>query len=107
MGSKNLKAVAARGSGRITVADRDRFLVLKREVAEKIRENAISGGGLPRFGTGVLVNIINENYILPVQKLPERTLPCCGERLGGADSRYHPHRKDGVPGLRHPVRPRG
>ena len=29
MGSKNVKAVAARGSGRITVADRDQFLTLK------------------------------------------------------------------------------
>ncbi len=67
MGSKNLKAVAARGSGRITIADRDRFLALKEEIAKKIRENAISGGGLPRFGTAVLVNIINENYILPVR----------------------------------------
>ena len=41
MGSKNVKAVAARGSGRITVADRDRFLALKAELAGKIRENAI------------------------------------------------------------------
>ena len=85
MGSKNLKAVAARGSGRITVADRDRFLVLKREVAEKIRENAISGGGLPRFGTGVLVNIINENYILPVQNFQSAHFPAAenvsGERM--------------------------
>ncbi|KUK60802.1 MAG: Aldehyde ferredoxin oxidoreductase [Methanoculleus marisnigri] len=85
MGSKNLKAVAARGSGRITVADRDRFLVLKREVAEKIRENAISGGGLPRFGTGVLVNIINENYILPVQNFQSAHFPAAenvsGERI--------------------------
>ncbi|MCK9306796.1 MAG: aldehyde ferredoxin oxidoreductase family protein [Methanoculleus sp.] len=85
MGSKNLKAVAARGSGRITVADRDRFLALKGEVAEKIRENAISGGGLPRFGTGVLVNIINENYILPVQNFQSAHFPAAenvsGERI--------------------------
>lgn len=67
MGSKNLKAVVARGSGRVTVADRDRFLTLKADVTKKIRENAISGGGLPRFGTAVLVNIINENYILPTR----------------------------------------
>lgn len=67
MGSKNVKAVAARGSGRITVADRDRFLALKADITKKIRENAISGGGLPRFGTAVLVNIINENYILPTR----------------------------------------
>ena len=85
MGSKNLKAVAARGSGRVTVADRDRFLALKKEVADKIRENAISGGGLPRFGTAVLVNIINENYILPTRNFQSSHFPAAenisGERM--------------------------
>lgn len=85
MGSKNVKAVAARGSGRITVADRDRFLALKKEIAEKIRENAISGGGLPRFGTAVLVNIINENYILPTRNFQTAHFPAAenvsGERM--------------------------
>ena len=85
MGSKNVKAVAARGNGRITVADRDRFLTLKKEIAEKIRENAISGGGLPRFGTAVLVNIINENYILPTRNFQTAHFPAAenvsGERM--------------------------
>ncbi|ABN56272.1 MULTISPECIES: aldehyde ferredoxin oxidoreductase family protein [Methanoculleus] len=85
MGSKNLKALAARGSGRCTVADRDRFLALKSDIAEKIRENAISGGGLPRFGTAVLVNIINENYILPVRNFQIAHFPAAenvsGERM--------------------------
>lgn len=85
MGSKNLKAVAARGGGRVTVADRDRFLALKKEVADRIRENAISGGGLPRFGTAVLVNIINENYILPTRNFQSSHFPAAenvsGERM--------------------------
>jgi aldehyde:ferredoxin oxidoreductase len=85
MGSKNLKAVAARGSGRVTVADRDRFLALKKEIADRIRENAISGGGLPRFGTAVLVNIINENYILPTRNFQSSHFPAAenvsGERM--------------------------
>lgn len=82
MGSKNVKAVAARGNGRITVADRDRFLALKKEVAGKIRENAISGGGLPRFGTAVLVNIINENYILPTRNFQTAHFPAA-EKISG------------------------
>ncbi|WP_292366120.1 MULTISPECIES: aldehyde ferredoxin oxidoreductase family protein [unclassified Methanoculleus] len=85
MGSKNLKAVSARGSGRCTVADRDLFLALKKDIAEKIRENAISGGGLPRFGTAVLVNIINENYILPTRNFQTAHFPAAenvsGERM--------------------------
>lgn len=85
MGSKNVKAVAARGSGRITVADRDRFRTLKAEITAKIRENAISGEGLPRFGTAVLVNIINENYILPTRNFQSGHFPAAenvsGERM--------------------------
>lgn len=85
MGAKNLKALAARGSDRITVADHDRFLALKMDIAEKIRENAISGGGLPRFGTAVLVNIINENYILPTRNFQTAHFPAAenvsGERM--------------------------
>lgn len=75
MGSKNLKAIAARGKESIGVADREAFLRLKGEIGSKIRENAISGGGLPRFGTAVLVNIINENYILPVRNFQENYFP--------------------------------
>ncbi|HOI13082.1 MAG TPA: aldehyde ferredoxin oxidoreductase family protein [Methanoculleus sp.] len=85
MGSKNLKALVARGSGRCTVADRDRFLALKKDITEKIRANAISGGGLPRFGTAVLVNIINENYILPTRNFQSAHFPAAenvsGERM--------------------------
>ena len=85
MGSKNLKALVARGSGRCTVADRDRFLALKKDITEKIRANAISGGGLPRFGTAVLVNIVNENYILPTRNFQTAHFPAAenvsGERM--------------------------
>ncbi|WP_054847523.1 hypothetical protein [Methanoculleus chikugoensis] len=64
--------------------DRDRFLALKGEVAEKIRENAISGGGLPpRFGTAVLVNIVNENYILPTRNFQTAHFPPAAENVSG------------------------
>jgi aldehyde:ferredoxin oxidoreductase len=85
MGSKNLKAVTASGNGRITVADHDRFTALKREMADRIRENPISGEGLPGFGTAVLVNIINENYILPTRNFQTAHFPAAekvsGERM--------------------------
>ncbi len=85
MGSKNLKAVTASGNSRITVADHDRFTALKREMADRIRENPISGDGLPGFGTAVLVNIINENYILPTRNFQTAHFPAAekvsGERM--------------------------
>ncbi|KUG20476.1 MAG: aldehyde ferredoxin oxidoreductase family protein [Methanomicrobiaceae archaeon] len=84
MGSKNLKAVAARGKERIAVADRERVTRLKTEIGKKIRENAISGEGLPRFGTGVLVNIVNENYILPTRNFQTAHFPEA-ERVSGEE----------------------
>jgi len=75
MGSKNLKAVAA---------DRDRVLRLKEEIVSKIRENAISGGGLPRFGTAVLINVINKNHILPTRNFQSAHFPRA-ERVSGEE----------------------
>ncbi len=33
--------------------------------SKKIRENGVTGEGLPTYGTAVLVNIINENGVFP------------------------------------------
>lgn len=67
MGSKNLKAVIVRGSNGIGVANRAEFMKATLDAREKILENAITGkgGGLPTYGTEVLVNILNEMHSLP------------------------------------------
>ncbi|MEM0061473.1 MAG: aldehyde ferredoxin oxidoreductase C-terminal domain-containing protein, partial [Fervidicoccaceae archaeon] len=36
-----------------------------REKVNKIRSDPVGGGGLPKYGTAVLVNIINENGLYP------------------------------------------
>ena len=66
MGSKNLKAIAARGDTKIGAADEKKFIDVKEQIRKKIAENAISKA-LHSYGTGVLVNIINENYIHPTR----------------------------------------
>ncbi|TAJ44955.1 aldehyde ferredoxin oxidoreductase family protein [Methanofollis fontis] len=67
MGSKNLKAIAVRGEGTIEVADREALDEVNAAARAKLRENPVTGKGLPTYGTAVLVNIINEHHILPIK----------------------------------------
>jgi aldehyde:ferredoxin oxidoreductase len=66
MGSKNLKAIAARGDLPIKAADEERLNVVKDRIRKKIEDNGIEKA-LHNYGTAVLVNIINENYVLPTR----------------------------------------
>lgn len=65
MGSKNLKAITVKGSSKVDVYDPDKLKEVFSKSVKKIRENGVSGEGLPTYGTAVLVNIINENGVLP------------------------------------------
>ena len=65
MGSKNLKAIVVRGSGKVQVAQPEKFKELIRSVIKKIRDNSVTGQGLPTYGTALMVNIINENGVFP------------------------------------------
>lgn len=66
MGSKNLKAIAARGDLPIKAADEAKFEAVKERVKKKIEENGIEKA-LHNYGTAVLINILNENYLLPTR----------------------------------------
>lgn len=65
MGSKNLKAIVVRGSSKVPIADPAKLKEVARLATKKIRENGVTGEGLPAYGTAVLVNIINENGVFP------------------------------------------
>lgn len=67
MGSKNLKAVAVRGEGKVEIADPAALDEAKVSARRRLRENPVTGKGLPTYGTAVLVNIINEHHILPTR----------------------------------------
>ncbi|GAW32924.1 aldehyde ferredoxin oxidoreductase, partial [Carboxydocella sp. JDF658] len=75
MGSKNLKAIVVRGSGKVEVAQPDRFKEVVSGLLKKIRENGVTGQGLPAYGTAVLVNIINESGIFPTNNFQEAYFP--------------------------------
>lgn len=65
MGSKNLKAIVVKGSGKPLVPDAEKVKELNKKQLAKIKENGVTGQGLPTYGTAVLVNILNELGSLP------------------------------------------
>ena len=67
MGSKNLKAVALRGTKGIKVKDFAAFSQATAKGKEILAGNAVTGQGLPTYGTQVLMNVINEVGALPTR----------------------------------------
>ena len=67
MGSKNLKAVAIRGTRGVRVKDPKRFIEATDAAKKVLAENAVTGQGLPAMGTQVLMNVINEVGALPTR----------------------------------------
>jgi aldehyde:ferredoxin oxidoreductase len=68
MGSKNLKAVAIRGTkGFGDIRDVKEFLAVTNAKKKILAENAVTGQGLPTYGTQVLMNVINELGALPTR----------------------------------------
>jgi aldehyde:ferredoxin oxidoreductase len=83
MGSKNLKAIAARGDAIIGAADEKKLAEVKEQIKKKIDDNGIAKA-LTAYGTGVLVNIINENYIHPTRNFQTAHFPTA-EKVSGEE----------------------
>jgi len=68
MGSKNLKAVAIRGTlGNAGIKDPKAFMAAAAAGKKVLAANAVTGQGLPTYGTQVLMNVINEIGALPTR----------------------------------------
>jgi aldehyde:ferredoxin oxidoreductase len=68
MGSKNLKAVALRGTKGVSgIEDFTEFAKVTKEKKAILAGNAVTGQGLPTYGTQVLMNVINEMGALPTR----------------------------------------
>ena len=67
MGSKNLKAVAIRGTLGVSVKDPRRFMEATAAAKQVLADNPVTGQGLPAMGTQVLMNVINETGALPTR----------------------------------------
>ena len=84
MGSKNLKAVVVRGTGKVEPADAEKAGELLKGLLKKIKEHGITGEGLPTYGTAVLVNIINESGIYPTENFQKSHFPEAEKASGEA-----------------------
>ena len=67
MGSKNLKAIAVRGTVGTQVGDAMKFMQAAGAAKQILADNAVTGEGLPTYGTQVLMNVINETGALPTR----------------------------------------
>jgi aldehyde:ferredoxin oxidoreductase len=67
MGSKNLKAVAIRGTLGVSVDDPAAFMDAAAAGKQVLADNPVTGQGLPAMGTQVLMNVINETGALPTR----------------------------------------
>lgn len=66
MGHKGLKAIVARGSGTIGVADPDLFDLKIREAFNELANHPDTGGGRREFGTNVILSIMDYAGLHPV-----------------------------------------
>jgi len=68
MGSKHLKAIVVRGTKGVgNIRDPKAFMKTTFEKKKILAENAVTGQGLPAYGTQVLMNVINEIGGLPTR----------------------------------------
>lgn len=97
MGSKNLKAVAIRGTKGVAVKDGARLWEAATAAKSVLAENAVTGEGLAAFGTQVLMNVINETGALPTRN--HRNTQFEGAHAISAEAMAEPRESDGKANL--------
>ena len=97
MGSKNLKAVAIRGTRGVRVKDAGRFAEAVAAAKKVLADNPVTGQGLPAMGTQVLMNVINEVGALPTRN--HRDSQFEGANNIGAEAMAKVRESDGKPNL--------
>ncbi len=98
MGSKNLKAVAIRGTrGGGSMKDAKAFMKAATAAKKVLADNAVTGQGLPKFGTQVLMNVINEMGALPTRN--HRDVQFEDARKISAEAMYEKRPTDGKANL--------
>ncbi len=97
MGSKNLKAIVARGSNGVNVENPEAFMTATEAGKKVLAENAVTGEGLPAFGTQVLMNVINESGAMPTRN--GQDVQFDGAHDISAEAMAEERRSDGKPNL--------
>ena len=97
MGSKNVKAIAVRGTGGVKVKDGKAFMKATAAGKKVLQANAVTGQGLPAFGTQVLMNVINEAGAMPTRN--HREVQFEGAHDISAEAMATPRKSDGQKNL--------
>ncbi len=93
-GSKNLKALVVRGTlGVGNLANPKEFMKVTFEKKKILKENAVTGQGLPTYGTQVLMNVINEIGAMPTRN--HKDVQFEGARKISAEAMHEPRESDG------------
>lgn len=98
MASKNLKAVAVRGTRGVgNIKDPKAFMAATLQGKKVLAENAVTGQGLPTYGTQVLMNVINELGAMPTRNWREVQFE--GASAISGEAMHEPRKGDGKPNL--------
>jgi len=98
MASKNLKAVAIRGTQGVgNLEDAKKFMDAVDAGKQVLAENAVTGEGLPAYGTQVLMNVINGVGGLPAHNMRDVGFDGAGDI--SAEAMAEPRKSDGKPNL--------
>lgn len=94
MGSKNLKAIAVRGTRGVgNIKNPKAFMKAISEKKKILAENGVTGQGLPAYGTQVLMNVINEIGALPTRN--HKDVQFEGAKDISAEAMATPRKTDG------------
>ena len=98
MASKNLKAIAVRGTKGVgNVRDMKAFFKATNAAKAVLSGNPVTGEGLPKLGTQVLMNVINEVGAMPTRNMREVQFE--GANRISAEAMLAPRESDGKPNL--------
>ena len=98
MGSKNLKAIAVRGTKGVgNIRDFPAFMAATVAAKKVLADNAVTGQGLPKYGTQVLMNVINEIGALPTRNHQEVQFD--GAKDISGEAMHEPRKTDGKANL--------
>ena len=94
MGSKNLKAIAVRGTKGVgNIRDPKAFMAATKAAKKVLADNGVTGTGLPAMGTQVLMSVINEVGALPTRNHRDNQFE--GAMDIGAEAMAKPRATDG------------
>ncbi len=84
MGSKMLKAIIVSGKHKTLIDDKEAFDKAAKEKIKILKENGVTGQGLPALGTKVLDNIINSSGLYPTRNFQKAQFDGIDEVSGEA-----------------------